>query len=956
MSEQIPFHHTSREKHPFAKAVTIATAALAVAISLIALPTAAASPPDESESIDYFHKGLGHDTPVPDWAKGKGVRFLVPPGQGPAAELRKKLIKPKHGAGEIEAGEYGWGAEANISYHGGWVQTEPHIHLIFWGSNWNKSGQTAEVKSALELLYSGLSGSAWQGILTQYFDGLGGSEGIPHPGPVSHTVTFNPSSDIYVDTSVAAPTGVNHLKTRQEIEKVTQLKGWMPAGTSIAENINEHIVVLPAPETTFQSGFLNGACAFHWYTQNLAYEFVPYVSCGGTNLARSISGTASHEYSEVVTDPRPNENGSYATGWAFDVEENGKYLGFLEIADICQGLSDGQLENGAWVNQLRDNYTSKCSLSNPSPPQFSMNVLGATAGSVGQATIEADIEPAGHPTSYRFAWGKSPESCTAPPGSPWGDHIFGHFEHWEPLQMQSIGSGTGLVHLTLPVSGIEPNVQYCIKVETKIVSDIVGTRTVGLESHHRAFTLNWRPAATTLPGFGGNETATLNGLVNPRGLSTTYRFEYDTSKYEKEEAPHGTKVPVPDKSVGAGTSATEVSNVVTGLKRSTVYHYRVVATNSEGTTYGEDQTVSTWGDWSIKSTPVSPTPEVNSRLIDVSCPSSTLCMGLAKDTWSGRHFLEKWDGSSWSIVGNTLDGTLKAISCPSTTWCITVGNFDDGVQRSWTFNPSSPSFLFTGYMQVPSEGESLAVNDVSCTAVDVCTAVGTYVKAGKTLTLAERYSGSPANWALQSTPNPESGTPALKSVSCASATSCVAVGELNVSGTAGTFAERWDGTSWSISTPANPAGATSSVLAAVSCTASNACTAVGNYKESTGYNKTLVERFNGTSWSVQTSPNPAESKGGFLLGVSCTSSTSCIAVGRNVSALIPGTQLPEEQRTLVEAWSGSEWQIQSSPNTENKLNSLVAVSCSSTTACAAVGNSQNGFGGPVTVPLGQRYE
>jgi hypothetical protein len=73
-------------------------------------------------------------------------------------------------------------------------------------------------------------------------------------------------------------------------------------------------------------------------------------------------------------------------------------------------------------------------------------------------------------------------------------------------------------------------------------------------------------------------STTLRALVNPDETSTTYHFEYDTSAYEGATA-HGTSLPVPDISIGSGSSAVPVSVLVEGLQPATTYHYRVVATS-----------------------------------------------------------------------------------------------------------------------------------------------------------------------------------------------------------------------------------------------------------------------------------------------------------------------------------------------------------------------------------------
>jgi large repetitive protein len=115
--------------------------------------------------------------------------------------------------------------------------------------------------------------------------------------------------------------------------------------------------------------------------------------------------------------------------------------------------------------------------------------------------------------------------------------------------------------------------------------------------------------------------------------------------------------------------------------------------------------------------------------------------------------------------------------------------------------------------------------------------------------------------------------PILNAVSCASSSSCTAVG-YQYDPTEQNLAESWNGTSWTTQPSSNPEGATSSTLSGVSCTSSSSCTAVGSSGE-----QNLAESWNGTSWTTQPSSNPAGATGSTLYGVSCTSSSSCTAVG-----------------------------------------------------------------------------
>ena len=84
--------------------------------------------------------------------------------------------------------------------------------------------------------------------------------------------------------------------------------------------------------------------------------------------------------------------------------------------------------------------------------------------------------------------------------------------------------------------------------------------------------------------------ADLQAQINPLGAATSYRFEYDTRAYGAGEAGHGVSVPVPDAAIGAGgptgSSVESVLQHVGPLIPGTTYYFRVVATNSQGTTMG----------------------------------------------------------------------------------------------------------------------------------------------------------------------------------------------------------------------------------------------------------------------------------------------------------------------------------------------------------------------------------
>ena len=188
---------------------------------------------------------------------------------------------------------------------------------------------------------------------------------------------------------------------------------------------------------------------------------------------------------------------------------------------------------------------------------------------------------------------------------------------------------------------------------------------------------------------------------------------------------------------------------------------------------------------------------------------------------------------------------------------------------------------------------------------------------------------STSGWAIQPTVTPAGATDTLlNGVSCTSRTACTAVGIYRTSSSVVTLAEFWNGVKWAMQTTPNPVGATLSELNSVSCTSPTACTAVGQYYDSTGY-LPLSERWNGKRWAIQTTPTKPTVLLGDLTGVSCTSGTACTAVGFYTNASFNTV-------TLAESWNGAEWTIESTPN-PTTFGQLLGVSCTSATACTAVG-------------------
>jgi hypothetical protein len=282
----------------------------------------------------------------------------------------------------------------------------------------------------------------------------------------------------------------------------------------------------------------------------------------------------------------------------------------------------------------------------------------------------------------------------------------------------------------------------------------------------------------------------------------------------------------------------------------------------------QDMLAETWNgqSWKIQSItdPANPygSPDDNG-LYNVSCASAQFCEAVGAGSVGA--LTEMWNGTSWTAQTRpgASDVDPQQVSCASTSFCLATdayGHVDTWDGTSWSAGPA-----VTGFSNVGS---------ISCLSADFCEAVG----EGSSGPTAAVWNGT--SWADQATPGPVST--AFSGVSCTTASSCEAVGEVNENGQESTLAESWDGSAWAVQSTPNPSATQGSQLSGVSCTSATSCTAVGSYQSSNVSNfgdyQTLVEVWDGTAWSIESSPNPSTTQD-ILQGVSCGASQVCTAIG-----------------------------------------------------------------------------
>src|ERR1700680_154183 len=224
------------------------------------------------------------------------------------------------------------------------------------------------------------------------------------------------------------------------------------------------------------------------------------------------------------------------------------------------------------------------------------------------------------------------------------------------------------------------------------------------------------------------------------------------------------------------------------------------------------------------------------------------------------------------------------------------------------------------------------LSGVSCVSSSFCMAVGTYFHASVAQTLIEKWNGS--TWSLVS--SPDSSTTQfnrLNSVSCRSTGFCIAAGYYYTGTNEQTLIEKWNGSTWSLVSSPNTSSTATNDLEGASCVSSSFCMAAGNYTGT--HDQTLIEKWNGSTWSLVSSPNRSTTQDNDLSGVSCWSTSFCMAAASYYTGTI--------YQTLIEKWNGSTWSLVSSANTSSTQNNFLnGVSCRSTSFCMAAGDYSTG--------------
>jgi phosphodiesterase/alkaline phosphatase D-like protein len=274
----------------------------------------------------------------------------------------------------------------------------------------------------------------------------------------------------------------------------------------------------------------------------------------------------------------------------------------------------------------------------------------ASSVTASSATLNGTVDPNGRSTTFYFEYGTSTSYGTK-------------------TAAKSAGSAANAQSVNTVISGLEAGRTFHFRL---VAQSDAGT-SVGKDA---TFTTSGAPSvATGSVSAVAPTSATLHGSVTPNGLATTWWFEYGTStSYGSKTAPQ---------SAGSGASARSVSAGIKSLRAGTTYHYRLVAQNSSGRSFGSDQSFSTVGPPSAQ-TGTAQTVAADSAVVtgslDTHGRSTTWWFDYGTTTGYGKSTPAKSAGSK--AGAQTVSIPLTGLTAATTYHYRLVAKSDAGTTRA----------------------------------------------------------------------------------------------------------------------------------------------------------------------------------------------------------------------------------------------------------------------------------
>ncbi|MEO5951668.1 MAG: hypothetical protein ABIQ44_04285, partial [Chloroflexia bacterium] len=312
---------------------------------------------------------------------------------------------------------------------------------------------------------------------------------------------------------------------------------------------------------------------------------------------------------------------------------------------------------------------------------------------------------------------------------------------------------------------------------------------------------------------------------------------------------------------------------------------------------------------------------------------------------SAAILFEHWNGSEWNIVPapvitDSMNTYMEGVTAIASNDVWAVGWYEVGAEnKSLTLHWNGVQWLV---VSSPSLGYASYLFDVDYASTNDVWALGYYSQARIDFTFVLHWDGT--QWSQVMSPNPgfNEGDAHLRSMDIIAANDIWAVGDIvRPQGIADeTLALHWNGTAWSIvTTPGMPNE--DNYLSAVSGVSSSDVWAVGYYTSgAVDHNLTLTMHWNGSAWSIAASPNPEPDFVNRLEVVLALAPNNVWAMGYSKYS----TYVNDPRNFLIMHWDGTQWSLSAPPSgTDDYYKYALGASALSPTDAWLVGvNSQHG--------------
>jgi hypothetical protein len=254
-----------------------------------------------------------------------------------------------------------------------------------------------------------------------------------------------------------------------------------------------------------------------------------------------------------------------STGASVDVHG----VGLTPTASTGLGVASESLGGNIYLSSSNGLFDHFIDILNAAPVVDSVTVAGTTA------TFSGTVVSNGFDVTYHFEYSTDGTSWTA-----------------VPVPDEDAGSAPSTIPVSQEVKGLTGSQPYRVRLVANRPSG--GGRAVSAEAGFSTGAAAPAISATHASNVT-DTTATLNAVLNAQNEATTYHFEYvDDAGFQAGGYSGASSTPVPAAQLGAGTGAVAIGRDAAGLQASTVYHFRLVATNASGTTKGEDAVFTTY--------------------------------------------------------------------------------------------------------------------------------------------------------------------------------------------------------------------------------------------------------------------------------------------------------------------------------------------------------------------------